>query len=104
MDRLKQIETVRKRNAELTKQLDNARFELEYNSQLNMKGYQCAKNLIAELEQIQREWMAALDDLNDKREKYSVLIAELQEIKKIMISTGFRIPWYKKIINKFKRV
>ena len=102
MDRSKQVEAIRKRNAELTKQLENARFELEFNSQLNMKGYQHAKDLISELEQIKQEWTLALDDLNDKREKYSLLIADLQEIKKIMINRGFKIPWYKKIISKLR--
>ena len=102
MDRSKQIEAIRKRNAELTKQLEDARFKLEFNSQLNMKGYQRAEDLIDELEKIKQDWTSALDDLNDKREKYSLLIADLQEIKKIMTNMGFKIPWYKKIINRLK--
>lgn len=103
MNRSKQADAlIRKRNAELTEQLERMRFELEFNSQLNMNGYQRAKDLISELEQVKQDWTFALDDLNDKREQYSLLIADLQEIKKVMINRGFKIPWYRKIINKLK--
>lgn len=102
MDRSKQMETIRKRNAELTERLKDAEFKLEFNSQLNMEGYQRAKDLICELEKIKEDWTMALNDLNDKREKYSNLISDLQEIKKIMVNMGFKIPWYKKIINRLK--
>lgn len=102
MDRSKQIETIRKRNVELTQRLKDAEFKLEFNSQLNMEGYQRAKDLICELEKIKEDWTMALNDLNDKREKYSNLISDLQEMKKIMISMGFKIPWYKKLFNGLK--
>ena len=102
MDRSKQMETIRKRNAELTQKLKDAEFKLEFNSQLNMKGYQRAKDLIGELEQIKQDWIIALNDLNEKSEEYSNLISYLQEIKKIMINMGFKIPWYKKLINRLK--
>ena len=74
MNKVKQLETIRKHNLELSHQLDEAKFELEYNSKLNAEGYQRAKDLI--------------DDLYG--------------IKKIMTDVGFKIPWYKKIINKLK--
>ena len=102
MDKSKQIDTIRKRNIELTKQLDDIKFQLEFNSQLNMNGYKSANNLINELEKIKQDWLIVLEDLNDKRIKYSCLINDLQDMKKIMVDMGFKIPWYKKIINKFK--
>lgn len=102
MNGVKQIEKIRKRNAELSKQLDDMRFKLEFDSQLNMNGYQRAKDLIDDLERIKNDWIVSLDDLNDKRIKYSYLITDLQEIKNIMVNMGFKIPWYKKIINKLK--
>ena len=102
MNRLKQADMIRKRNAELSKQLDDMKFKLEYNSQLNMEGYKHAKDLIVELEQLKQEWKSSIDDLNDKREKYAELIAELRTIKNIMKNMGFKIPWYKKLINKLK--
>lgn len=103
MNNVKQLDMIRKRNSELTKQLDDMKFELEFNSQLNMKECQRAKDLINDLEKIKKDWMYAFEDLNDKRIKYSELISYLQEIKNIMTNMGFKVPWYKKIINKFKK-
>lgn len=102
MNKSKQADIIRKRNAELSQQLDELRFKLEFDSQLNKEGYQRAKDLINDLEHIKQEWIFALDDLNDKREKYSDLISDLQNIKHIMVDMGFKIPLYKKIINKFQ--
>ena len=103
MNNVKQIDAIRKRNAELTKQLEDIKFKLEFNSQLNMDGYQQAKDLINDLEKIKQNWMSTLNDINDKRTQYAILIYDLQEIKKIMYNMGFKIPWYRKIINKFKK-
>ena len=102
MNKAKQMELIRKRNKELTEQLDDMRFKLEFDSQLNSKGYQRAKDLIADLGKIKQDWLEALDDLNEKRTQYSFLIADLQSMKKVMCSMGFKIPWYKKVINKLK--
>lgn len=102
MNKSKQTDMIRKRNVELSKQLKDMEFKLEFNSQLNMEGYKNAKDLIVELEKIKQEWMASLDDLNNKKKSCADLIADLQEIKKIMVSMGFKIPWYKKLINKIK--
>ena len=102
MDRFKKINMIRKRNAELTKQLEDIRFKLEFDSQLNMEGYKRAKDLIEDLEKIKKDWLIALNDIDNKRMEYSYLINDLQSIKNIMINMGFKIPWYKKIINRLK--
>ena len=103
MNNVKQIDAIRKRNAELTKQLEDMKFTLEFNSQLNMNGYQQAKDLINDLENIKQNWISALNDINDKRLQYSILIDDLQSIKNIMTSIGFKIPLHKKLINKLKK-
>lgn len=103
MRNVKQVDMIRKRNADLTKQLEDLKFQLEFNSQLNMKGYKCAKDLINDLEKIKHDWLLALEDLNNKRIEYSELISDLQKIKNIMISHDFKIPWYKRAINKLKK-
>lgn len=102
MNKVKQVDTIRKRNAELNKQLEDLKFKLEFNSQLNMNGYQHAKDLIEDLEKIKQDWISALVDLNNKKEQYVKLIDDLQKIKSIMIGMGFKVPWYKKIIIKLK--
>ena len=104
MNKQKQIDLIRKKNAELSKQLDDMRFKLESNTQLNMEGYKKAKDLIVELEEIKQDWLSTLYDLNNQRERYSDLINDLQKIKNIMVSMNFKIPWYKKIINKLKNL
>ena len=110
MNKSKQVDVIRKHNTELSKrleelskQLDDMRFKLEFDSQLNKKGYQRAKDLIDDLEKIKQEWIAVLDDLNDKREEYSCLISDVKKMKNIMIDMGFNIPWHKKIIAKLKK-
>lgn len=104
MNNVKQIDTIRKRNAELTKQLEDMKFQLEFNSQLNMNGYKYAKDLICDLEKIKQDWLSVVYDLNDQRSKYAILINDLQSIKNIMTSMGFKIPWYKRLINKLKNI
>lgn len=94
MNRRKQAENIRKRNAELNQQLDELRQRLKDKPQTD--------KLIFELEQIKDEWLNALQDLNDKREKYDSLISDMMEIKKIMKATGYKIkiPWYRKFKRK----
>jgi hypothetical protein len=103
MNNVKQIDMIRKRNTELVKQLDDLKFQLEFNSQLNMNGYRHAKDLINDLEKIKQDWLLALDDLNNKRMEYSKLISDLQKIKNIMIDNKFKIFGNKKLIKSFKK-
>ncbi len=86
MDRQKQLALLRKRNADLTGQLDGLRFRLDYDTQLNKEGYRRAKELIAELEQIKTDWLRALSDLEKQKEQYAVLIERLREVKKHAVS------------------
>lgn len=102
MNRLKQADMIRKRNAELTEQINNLRFQLDFNTQLNMEGYKHAKDLINDLEKIKQDWISALNSLNNQRDRYSNLISDLQTMKNIMVSRGFKIPWHQKLINKLK--
>lgn len=102
MNNVKQIDMIRKRNTELVKQLDDLKFQLEFNSQLNMNGYRRAKDLIEDLEKIKQDWLLALDDLNNKRMEYSKLISDLQKIKNIMTDNKFKIFGNKKLIKNIK--
>lgn len=102
MDKMKQIDLIRKRNKELSKQLNDLKFKLEFDSQFNAEGYKQAKDLIQDLEKIKSEWLQALNDLQNAKLKYSFLIKNLQEIKKLMGDIGYKIPLRKRIIMKFK--
>lgn len=103
MNKLKQIDVIRKRNAELTKELENMRFKLEFDSQLNTESYKRAKDLINDLEKIKSEWIKIIENLNKKDIEYSYLISELKTIKDIMRNMGFKIPIHKKILLYFKK-
>ena len=102
MDKKKQLELIRKRNIELSKQIDDLKFKLEFDYQLNMEGYKRAKDLISDLERIKSDWMKVVEDLKEKEVEYSYLISELKMIRDIMRNMGFKIPIYKKILLRLK--
>ena len=90
MDRGKQIDILRKRNIELNKLIDDLKFKIDYNEQLNSEGYKQAKDLINDLEKIRKEWLESIQILREKEKEYDDLISDLQEMKKVMI-TAFSI-------------
>ena len=100
MDKMKQIDLIRKRNKELSKQLNDLKFKLEFDSQLIK--FKIELTMIQDLEKIKSEWLQALNDLQNAKLKYSFLIKNLQEIKKLMGDIGYKIPLRKRIIMKFK--
>lgn len=99
----KQLDIVRKRNSELSKQIDDLKFKLEFDKQLNREGYQNAKDLIADLEIIKMDWLKVVKELQNYKVQYSILIDDLKQIKTIMINMGFKVPLHKKIIFKIKQ-
>lgn len=99
----KQAELVRKRNAELSKQIDELKEKIKLDSQLNSESHKRVEDLISDLEDIKSKWLNSIEKLEKKSYEYSILISELKEIKKIMTSMGFKIPWHKKILLHFQR-
>lgn len=81
MDNNKQIENIRKRNMELNKQIDDLKYMLEHHKQLNTESYQAAKDLIAELENIRKEWLDTLQRLHDKEIEYQSLISDIMKVR-----------------------
>lgn len=100
MNKDKRLELVRKHNSELTKQVEDLRFQLDYKTQLNSESYDKAKQLICELEAIKDEWIKCLAEVEKQREKYDKLISELKDMKKMMKKMGPKIPLYRKFKNK----
>lgn len=99
----KQAELTRKRNAELSKQIDELKLKIELDSQSNSESYKRVKDLVSELENIKSKWLNDIEKLEKQSYEYSILISELKEIKKIMTSVGFKIPLHKKILLHFQR-
>ena len=86
MDRSKQIDVMRQRNINLSEQIKDLHLKLEYNKQLNSEGYQTAKDLIADLENIKENWLETLNRLYNIESEYQGLISDMKKIKESMLS------------------
>lgn len=98
----KQIELIRKRNAELSKQIDDLKFRIDFDSELNTESYKQAKKLISDLENLKSRWLKSIEEIEKEKDEYSKLISELKTIIKIMKDMGFKIPLYRKILLHFQ--
>lgn len=87
MDRIKQAELIRKRNAELTLQLNEIKEKLEQEKHSNEYRNKRTDDLISELESIQKEWTESLNDINNQRDELYSLINDVKEIKNILTNT-----------------
>lgn len=103
MNTSKQMDIIRKRNTDLSKRLEELQFKLDYQNQLNTGSYKTAKELITELNTIKDEWSRSLKILQKRDAEYQRLIEDLKNLRKIMISNGIKMPWYKRIYYKIKK-
>lgn len=111
MDKSKQIELIRKRNSNLTKQLEDLKNKLQLEQQINIDKKQRAEDLIVEIESLQTEWLGVLDDLKKKREEYQSLINDVKTMKKVLFQASLKskIPVSQKLkmwilrYNKYKK-
>lgn len=101
MDDKKKIDLIKKRNLELSKQLEELKLVIKNKPENDNSEY--AVSLIEELEGIRAEWLTSLNSLKKKDEECTSLINEMFEIRNIMYSMGFKIPWYKKLLMRFKK-
>lgn len=84
MNKSKQLDLSRKRNEQLSRQLETIKTEWELDRMLHQNGYEHAKELISELEKIKTDWLQALEDIQKKREEYQQLIADVKALRKGM--------------------
>lgn len=85
MDISKRNEILRKRNAELSKQLEDINSKLESMRNDNSESIKQFKELITELETIKNQWLQSIEEIEDKKTEYEVLIHELKEMKNILV-------------------
>ncbi len=81
MDRNKQTEIIRKRNAQLNKQLEELKLAFAYDKTLNREGYKHARNLIAEIEKLKNDWEDALARIRKSQEEYQMLMGNLRKFR-----------------------
>ena len=79
MNNTKTIELLRKRNTQLQEELDRLK---ELNTKHSDKpDDKKISELIADLENIRKEWMNVLEELNHDREEYCKLLEDLHTIR-----------------------
>ncbi len=81
MDRNKQTEIIRKRNAQLNKQLEELKLAFAYDKTLNREGYKHARNIIAEIETLKHDWEDALARIRKSQEEYQMLMENLRKFR-----------------------
>ena len=84
MNKSKQLDLSKKRNEQLSRQLETIKTERELDRLLHQNSYEHAKELISELEKIKTDWLCALEDIQKKREEYELLIADVKAMRKRM--------------------
>lgn len=91
----KKLEILRRRNDELEKEVEDAKKELsEY--KLSTEGsYEKAKQLIADLEIIKRDWNQSLTEIQELKKQYEWLIHDT----KLLHAKEARSAWFSKILN-----
>lgn len=79
MSDTKTIELQRKRNAQIQEELDRLK-ELNVRNSKDSESLRVSE-LITELENIRKEWLEVLEDLNQERKEYRGLIEGLRSIR-----------------------
>lgn len=82
MEITQELRLARKRNAELSKENEALRFDIERNKAFNQETADKAKVLIKDFEDMKAHWQQAISELNEKRSEYQELIEECRDIKR----------------------
>lgn len=75
------IEVLRERNKKLLEQIEELKFKIENNEQLNTKSYVKAKELIEALEDLKNDWSMQLRVVLELQEEYHKLIKDVTILK-----------------------
>lgn len=84
MSDMKKLDVLRKRNAQMQEELDKLK-ELNRKHQNDTEEKKVSE-LIADLENIKREWLHALEALNGQRKEYAELIEEVRQMRETFVS------------------
>lgn len=97
MDKDKQLEIIRKRNIELTEEIEGLKKLLLEKDE----AIKDSEKTVAELHRIKAEWETIIADLKEQKEKYVRLNKKAENMKSellgIVEQSGVSVPWYKKI-------
>lgn len=82
MEKSQEINLARKRNAELSRENEALKFDIEKNKALNQETADKAKALIRDFEAMNAQWQQAISELHKKRGEYQELIEECKDMKR----------------------
>ncbi len=94
---MRKKEITRQRNLELSKELEDVKFQLAMQKELNSESAKKAKELIAELEAIKLTWLKSLKELNNQREQYRDLIIEVKDLRNNLKGRNAITRWFYKM-------
>ena len=97
---MRKKEITRQRNLELSKELEDVKFQLAMQKELNSESAKKAKELIAELEAIKLTWLKSLKELNNQREQYRDLIIEVKDLRNNLKGRNAITRWFYKMKRK----
>lgn len=99
------VDKLKDRNKKLQQQLNDIKFQLEFDKNYNSESLKKAEDLISDLEQIKSKWLEIIEELEEKSNEYDRLNKDLvnakQQMIKIMEDAGYSVSLKKKLQLKF---
>lgn len=96
MDNQKRMDILRQRNVELSQKLQDTQKRISELENLDVSKSNQVDGLIAELKQLQKDFIAVINDLQLARDRYLELNKQLVDLKK---NFEFQRPWHQKIFS-----
>lgn len=84
-------EKLKKRNIELARKVDELQNYIDTEIALTKEQREYLDSLIISIQETQNKWLQQIEDLETIKDKYVILIRELQLLRKSMISNDLKI-------------
>ena len=104
MNVIKEYERLKCDNIEYKDKIRDLEFQLFKKDTLNNHGYEKAKNMIIEIESLRQELKKTILDAKKKSSELDQIILELNELKKVMVSLGYNVPFKQKVKMKINKL
>lgn len=87
----RKTEKLKKRNIELARKVDELQNYIDTEIALTKEQREYLDSLIISIQETQNKWLRQIEDLETIKDKYVILIRELQLLRKSMISNDLKI-------------
>lgn len=95
MENKKQIDSLRRRNADLNAEVFELKKKLEEAEAKQPDEQQ--KATMKELEDLKAEWETQIAELKKKSAECDKMMGAMKESNQVVKTMGFKLPWYKRI-------